>query len=407
MPYELYAAIAGALATTLFARADCGGALAALRQLGERCDSPLAHLHADLLDAWLALTDADGALLTPGQLLRGGGPQALAKTTAQVQRALAAILAEGSAYLTFAVPHILAPLCAHALAAGVATDAARALIRAYRLMAPHDVGGAWPRPVQLRVFGHFELLLDGAPLPTQRKSKHRQLDVLKLVAAHAPDGVSLDRAAELLWPDTDGDGARNALETTLSRLRATIGSGSIVLQQGVLSLGPQQCWCDAAALEVALPLLLAQTPDGGLVTRQGYVGAVRNEQRSERRNEQRSERRNELGDAARNEARDARSGDDSGRAPAHAAPVRASARIDHAALLTAAERVMGLYRGELLAGDGAPWLLVRRELWRARVVRALGGAGRALAAAGHSAAAAQLLDHALDADPAASPLPSS
>ncbi|MBJ7310552.1 bacterial transcriptional activator domain-containing protein [Rugamonas sp. CCM 8940] len=77
------------------------------------------------------------------------------------------------------------------------------------------------------------------------------------------------------------------------------------------------------------------------------------------------------------------------------------------AVTAAAGRVMALYRGELLAGDSASWLLTRREYWRARVARALGLAGRALAQAGRPAAAAQLLERALEADPYCKALSSS
>lgn len=377
VPYEVYAAIAAALARSLFDRRECARDVVALRDLAQTYDSPLALVHADLLDAWLALTDATGAVPDPARLRSMLPAPALARADARLERALRAIVAEGSAYLTFAAPHILAPLCARALAAGTAVDAAQALIRAYRLAAPADAAETWPRPLSLRVFGTFELLLDGAPLPSQGKSKHRQLDVLKLVAAHAPASVSLDRAAELLWPDTDGDGARHALETTLSRLRATIGAGSIVLKGGMLSLGAEVCWCDAVALEGALPALLTLTHGSPAPLHNGYHSDVGNAQ-----------------------------GDANGWHGAGASEQRAAAGpwprgdgFDHEAVLAAAMRVMALYRGELLAGDSAPWLLARREVWRGKVVRALGGAGQALAEAGHAGAAVRLLEHALDADP--------
>lgn len=384
VPYEVYAAIAATLARTLFERHACTAAVTTLRGLGATCGSPLACVHADLFDAWLALTGTDGAALAPAALRRSLGSARLREAQQALAAALEAIMAEGTPYLTFATPHILTPLCAHALACGIAVDAAQALVRGYRLAPPDGAGANWPRPVQLRVFGPFDLRLDGAPLASQGKSKHRQLDMLKLVAAHAPGSVPADRAAELLWPDTDGDSARHALETTLSRLRATIGAGTVLLKQGALSLAPDLCWCDAAALDDALPVLAALTREyAGQLQAHGY-----------HREEQAQQGGADWpGDAVPPH------GGSLQRGPI---PDLARAQGDEAdaeALLAAAHDVMALYRGDLLAGDGAPWLLARRELWRGKVVRALGGTASALAQAGDAAAAALLLEHALEADP--------
>jgi DNA-binding SARP family transcriptional activator len=311
-----------------------------LRQHAADHHSPLAQTWADLLEAWLCIAGADGHAQPLPQLQRAQ-PVQLLLAQDKLRRALNHIAAQGGGYLTFATPHILQPLCAHALAAGILPGAASMLVRAWRLAPPPDAGDNWPWPVRVRTFGGFELRIDGEPLRSQGKSKHRQLDILKLIAAHAPGSVTLDRAAELLWPDADGDTARHALETTLSRLRATLGAGCILLEQGSLSLAPQQCWSDTAALERLLPRLQTLTQEWA-------------------------------------------AGEDSA---AH-----------ETALLMAATQALSLYRGELLTGDSAPWLLARRELWRGKLARILGDAGRQLARAGRTAAAAQLLERALEAD---------
>ncbi|GJJ01191.1 hypothetical protein RugamoR64_17290 [Duganella rhizosphaerae] len=342
VPYEIYAQAASCVAYTLLDRERCATETVVLRQHARDYSSPLAATWADLLEAWLFITGADGNAQALPQLQRAH-PAQLLLAQDKLRRALNHIASQGGGYLTFATPHILQPLCAHALAAGIIPGAANMLVRAWRLAPPEDAGDNWPWPVQVRSFGGFELRIAGEPLRSQGKSKHRQLDILKLIAAHAPSSISLERAAELLWPDADGDTARHALETTLSRLRATVGAGCIVLEQGTLSLAPQQCWSDTAALERLLPRLQALT--------QEWAAA---------------------GDAA----------------PAS----------HEAALLATAAQVLSLYRGELLVGESAPWLLARRELWRGKLARALGDAGRQLARAGNTAAATQLLERALEAD---------
>lgn len=64
-----------------------------------------------------------------------------------------------------------------------------------------------------------------------------------------------------------------------------------------------------------------------------------------------------------------------------------------------AESVIRIYRGDLLAGDGAGWLLPRREYWRGRLGRTLGAAVRRLEAAGEIEQAQRLLEHAVESDP--------
>ncbi|RFP12023.1 MULTISPECIES: BTAD domain-containing putative transcriptional regulator [unclassified Duganella] len=342
VPYEIYAQAASCVAWTLLDRERCAAETVVLRQHARDYSSPLAATLADLLEAWLFITGADGKAQALQQLQRAH-PAQLLLAQDKLRRALNHIASQGGGYLTFATPHLLQPLCAHALAAGIIPAAANMLVRAWRLTPPEDAGDNWPWPVQVRSFGGFELRIAGEPLRSQGKSKHRQLDILKLIAAHAPSSISLERAAELLWPDADGDTARHALETTLSRLRATVGAGCIVLEQGTLSLAPQQCWSDTSALDRLLPRLQTLTQEWA--------------------------------------------------ATSDAAPAS-----HEAALLATAAQVLSLYRGELLVGESAPWLLARRELWRGKLARVLGDAGRQLAHAGNTAAATQLLERALEAD---------
>jgi len=61
--------------------------------------------------------------------------------------------------------------------------------------------------------------------------RERELALL-LVVAQAPEGIKSDRAADQLWPELDGDAARNVLRQTLHRLRKALGDNAAVLSSG-------------------------------------------------------------------------------------------------------------------------------------------------------------------------------
>lgn len=243
-PYAVCADILEAIHCALAAPEDAPARCAALRAHDARRDFPVAAIHADLLEAWLALRRGDhAAVLAP------------------LTFALARLADESGGYLSFALPGILAPLCAEALDAGIETAFVQELIRQWRLAPPAAAGPNWPRPVAVRSFGGFELRVNGAPLASRGKSKHRQIDLLKLLVAHAPAAVPVALAAESLWPDSDGDAARHALETTVSRLRASLGAEAIRLEHGALALDPALCWSDTQALDATLEKLESAKAD--------------------------------------------------------------------------------------------------------------------------------------------------
>lgn len=323
MPFELCSWAAECIAHALLDRDACRAQLVELRRLGGEADYPMVTMHADLLDAWLLLSE-------------GGQGDANAQVSRLVQQALAQLKQHSGGYLAFATPHILEPVCAYALRHEIEPDMACALIRAFRLTPPANAPQSWPWPVRIHCFGGFRLHLDGEPMRSQGKSKHRQLEVVRLLAAHAPAPLPLERAAEALWPDSDGDSARHALETTLSRLRGTLGAETIRLEHGMLSFNGNVCWVETAALDRQLSRLEG-TVDGGEAALQDVVDE--------------------------------------------------------------AHRTLELYRGEMLAGESASWVLAPRELWRSRIARMLGAAARTLAGNGDLNTAATLLEHAIEADP--------
>lgn len=323
VPYELSSLVTECISQALIDHEACRAQLEVLRQRGKEMNYSITTIHADLIEAWMML-DGD----TPS-------PSAKEEVSQLVQRALSQLREESDGYLLFAIPQILQPLCAWALERGIETDMAGGLIRAFRLRPPQDAPRSWPWPVSIRCFGGFQLHIEGAPIRSQGKSKHRQLDLVRLLAAYAPAPMSLDHVAAALWPDSEGDSARHALETTLSRLRATIGPDVIRLDQGRLSFNNDMCWSDTSALSRQLSRLelLADRTDA-----------------------------------------------------------TAFELVEHA------KRILELYRGEMLPGDDTSWALSPRTLWRNRITRMLGATARALIQRDSVAEANALLERAVEAD---------
>ena len=115
---------------------------------------------------------------------------------------------------------------------------------------------AWPWPVKVKVLGQFRLTINGEVV-SQRITGHRKiLELVKALIAHGGDRVAAARLADAVWPDAEGDNARNALKTTVHRLRKLLGMPeAITLKDGFLSLNKEYCWVDAFVFSA-----LARTP---------------------------------------------------------------------------------------------------------------------------------------------------
>ncbi len=113
------------------------------------------------------------------------------------------------------------------------------------------------------------------PLPTSRKESRRLLELVALLAAQGENPVSLNQLADALWPDADGDAARNSLDNALHRLRKLLGGDDrVVLRQGTLALNPQRCWTDVAVLDRHLTALDQSPGRGGAGAHKGLMPTV-------------------------------------------------------------------------------------------------------------------------------------
>jgi two-component SAPR family response regulator len=111
----------------------------------------------------------------------------------------------------------------------------------------------WPHPVKLYTLGRFELLLNDEPVASSGRVQQKPLELLKAVIAMGGRDVSEAHLTDALWPESDGDAAKNSFDTTLHRLRKLIGNDkTVVFRDGLLGLDPRYCWVDVWAFEQTL-----------------------------------------------------------------------------------------------------------------------------------------------------------
>ena len=151
------------------------------------------------------------------------------------------------------IPKVMSFLFSRALDAGIEPDYVRRFIR-HRKLTPDaaDVPG-WPWPVRVYTLGAFRVLQDGDLQHAGRKAPRRVLALLQAIIALGANGahsVSRERLTEALWPDAEGDAARDAFEIALHRLRKLLhGDNAIRLEGGLVTLDPRHVWVDTQAFE--------------------------------------------------------------------------------------------------------------------------------------------------------------
>jgi DNA-binding SARP family transcriptional activator len=102
--------------------------------------------------------------------------------------------------------------------------------------------------LRLKTLGGWSAVrADGVPreIPAQRVA------LLALLVTAGARGVSRDRAASLLWPDSPDEKARHSLGQSLYALRRDADSADVVMGTAVLRLNADVVQCDAWELEAA------------------------------------------------------------------------------------------------------------------------------------------------------------
>jgi DNA-binding SARP family transcriptional activator len=145
------------------------------------------------------------------------------------------------------------PLFSLALEEGIEVEFVQQMIRMFRLPAPADAPDVWPRAVQIRTLGGFQVRVNGEALEFARKVPKKTLALLKALIAHGGEEVSEDWLCDALWGDEEADAARQALGITVVRLRKLLGKADAIRQHGgSTALDRRLCWVDAWRFEQLL-----------------------------------------------------------------------------------------------------------------------------------------------------------
>ncbi len=147
---------------------------------------------------------------------------------------------------------VMSRLFVKALEADIEVEHVQRLIREHRIQPDPALGYVenWPYKFRIKTFGGLQVIVDGKPLPVTRKGQKKPLELLKVLIAHGGSEVRVELLADVLWPDSDGDSALQALTTTLYRLRKMLGHEQAILLKGRrLSINPSLCQVDVPSLE--------------------------------------------------------------------------------------------------------------------------------------------------------------
>lgn len=152
-------------------------------------------------------------------------------------------------------PELMTQLCIKALEADIAGDYVSGLIRKRGLMPaePPVHIEQWPWPFKIHTLGRFAIEIDGKPLEFSGKVQKKPLEMLKALVALGGEESHEGQLADILWPEADGDTARNSFKVTLHRLRELLGiDKALQLQEGRLTMDRRYFWTDAWAYEQML-----------------------------------------------------------------------------------------------------------------------------------------------------------
>jgi len=126
----------------------------------------------------------------------------------------------------------------------------------------HPAPEAVSAPISIRALGEFELTIDGIRFAGGIKPQRKPLELLKLLLLSNGASLGAAQLADELWPDSEGDTARNCLQVAVHRLRRLLGyEAALVVHDRKLRLDSRLCWVDVWSLEHEAKRL-AQLPIG-------------------------------------------------------------------------------------------------------------------------------------------------
>ncbi len=168
-----------------------------------------------------------------------------------------AALPIGARQRYFAVPwlrrEMLARFCTLALAEGIEREYVRTLITALALPPPSQaLPGAehWPWSCRVRVLGSIRIQIGEEETGGDGKAAGTLEHLLLHLVAAGNEGGDVERLADALWPDLEGDIAYLRLKTAIHRLRRLLGGTNRVIHANRrVRLNPDKVWVDAWELE--------------------------------------------------------------------------------------------------------------------------------------------------------------
>jgi DNA-binding SARP family transcriptional activator len=144
---------------------------------------------------------------------------------------------------------LLDHLIPEAFALGIEPGYCRWVIGKRRLAPPSPQCLAWPWSVKVRTLGGFKVEVGNSPPQFEGKVQRKPIELLKLLATRS-EGVQAAVAMDTIWPELDGDAARNALDLALHRLRKMLAcKHAVITNNGALALNLRVVWLDVAALD--------------------------------------------------------------------------------------------------------------------------------------------------------------
>jgi len=145
----------------------------------------------------------------------------------------------------------------------------RSLIAWHDLPPPENLSSenAWPWRIKIYCFGKPKVVIDGKPVSASAWKGGKTFALLLALLVDGGDQVPVDTLIDRLWPDAEGDKAKQNFEFTLRRLRAVLRlpdsqAPLIELKAGRLSLNSAYCWADNRVFDKLLKLAGASVSVG-------------------------------------------------------------------------------------------------------------------------------------------------
>ena len=121
------------------------------------------------------------------------------------------------------IPNVLTWVFSFALSEGIGVAQVKTWIAHYQIAPGPEAPEHWPWPVRLYLLGGLRLVCRDQPLQFKRKAPQKPLELLVLLAAAGPAGLTSRAIADRLWPDLEADAAAVNVDTNVYRLRKLLG----------------------------------------------------------------------------------------------------------------------------------------------------------------------------------------